>query len=84
VPGEQSGKRSYTGKVGALIYDGFGDFAGFRLDTEDGEQTFDSREPAVEEVVGRAWEERIRTTVVARRHRHRQERSLVSIVLHGA
>ena len=49
----------YSGKVSALIYDRFGDFEGFILDTEDGERQFASREPQIEAVVNRAWVERI-------------------------
>jgi hypothetical protein len=53
----------YTGKVAGLIYDRTGAFDGFLLDTDDGERAFDSREPGIEDVAGRAWAERILTTV---------------------
>ena len=43
---------------------GYGDFEGFVVDTEDGEQRFRSDEHAIEKLVRRAWIERIRTTVV--------------------
>jgi len=62
---ERSG---FTGKVNGLIYDRLGDFDGFLLDTDDGEHAFDSREPAVERVVDRAWTERIVTTVYVDAH----------------
>jgi hypothetical protein len=52
------------GKVSAVIYDRYGDFEGFVVDTEDGEQRFRSDEHAIEKLVRRAWIERIRTTVV--------------------
>jgi hypothetical protein len=70
---------SITGKIEALIYDHFGDFEGFILETNDGEERrFRSREPEVESVVGRAWEDRIVTTVIVDRdHQHR----LLSIML---
>jgi hypothetical protein len=58
----------FTGKVSGIVYDRFGDFAGFRLDTEDGERRFRSREHEVEALVQRAWMERILTTVLAERH----------------
>jgi len=72
---------AFTGKVNGLIFDRFGDFDGFLLFTEHGqEETFESREAAVYRVVERAWQERILITVfVGRRHRHRPE----SIVLHA-
>lgn len=65
VKGKVDGERTivYSGKVSALIYDRFGDFEGFILDTEDGDRQFASREPQIETVVNRAWVERIVTTV---------------------
>jgi hypothetical protein len=49
----------YTGKIVSLIYDRFGDFAGFKLLTEHGhEHEFRGREPAVEALVKSAWVER--------------------------
>jgi hypothetical protein len=58
----------FTGKVSGIVYDRFGDFVGFRLDTEDGERHFHSREHELEALVQRAWMERILTTVLAERH----------------
>jgi hypothetical protein len=58
----------FTGKIAGLIFDGFGDFEGFTLDTEDGERKFHSREKEIEELAERAWRERLRITVVAERH----------------
>jgi hypothetical protein len=53
----------YTGKVSAIIYDRFGDFEGFVLDTKSGDHRFDSREREIEKIVTRAWVERIVTSV---------------------
>jgi hypothetical protein len=39
-------REAFTGKVVSLIYDGFGDFRGFVLDTEDGTRRFAARELA--------------------------------------
>ena len=61
--GDTDERSGFTGKVHGLVYDRVGDFDGFLLDTEDGEHAFDCREPAVEEIVGRAWAERISITV---------------------
>ena len=56
-----------TGKIDALVYDHFGDFAGFVLESFHGHMhRFHSREPRVEDRVRRALEDRLVTTVVAR------------------
>ena len=60
---EQEERRTYTGKIAGLIFDRFGDFEGFLLDTEDGERKFFSREKDMEELVERAWHARLRITV---------------------
>jgi hypothetical protein len=56
-------RRAATGKIAGLIFDRFGDFEGFVLDTEDGERKFSSRERDMEELAERAWRERLRITV---------------------
>jgi hypothetical protein len=62
------------------MYDRFGDFDGFVLDTEDGDRNYYARESEIELVVRRAWSERIVTTVFTEHHAsHRPE----SIVLHS-
>jgi hypothetical protein len=54
-----------TGKVEGLIYDRFGDFEGFLLETEAGhEHRFRSREAEIEELVRFAWRDRIVITVL--------------------
>ncbi len=60
---EHDDRRGYTGKITGLVYDRFGEFDGFLLDTDDGQRAFDTRESAIEELVGRAWAEGIVTTV---------------------
>jgi hypothetical protein len=65
-------RRAFTGKIAGLIFDGFGDFEGFLLDTEDGERKFLSREKEIEELAERAWRDRLRITVwVERDEPHR-------------
>jgi len=60
-----------TGKIAGLIFDRFGDFDGFVLDTEQGgERRFASREKEIEVLAERIWRERIRTTVVAESEKH--------------
>jgi len=62
----------FTGKISGLIFDHFGDFAGFVLETERGEHKFHSREKEMEELAERAWRERLRITVHAdRKEPHR-------------
>jgi hypothetical protein len=78
--GQGEERIEYNGKVSGLIYDRFGDFDGFILDTEDGERRFWGRETEIEIVVRRAWAERIVTTVfVERDESHRPQ----SVVLHA-
>jgi hypothetical protein len=76
------GQTSCTGKVDSIIYDHFGDFEGFVLETFDGEHhRFDSHEAPVHKLVQRAWAQRILTTVVLR---HGHPRRPFEIILHGA
>ena len=55
----------FWGKISGLVYDRFGDFDGFLLDTEDGERRFVSREERVEALAAEAWEDRLLVSVVA-------------------
>jgi hypothetical protein len=60
---EREERRAFTGKIAGLIFDHFGDFEGFLLDTEECERKFFSREREMEELAERAWLERLRITV---------------------
>lgn len=62
---EHEPRLAYTGKIAGLIFDRFGDFEGFLLDTEDGERKFFSREKEIEELAERAWRDRLRISVWA-------------------
>ena len=66
-PGEHDHDRehlcAHTGKICGLIFDRFGDFEGFLLDTEDGTRRFQSRERDMRDLAERAWRERLRITV---------------------
>jgi hypothetical protein len=58
-----------TGKVSGLVFDHFGDFEGFILETEQGDlRRFHSHEERVMEIVRDAFEERIWVTVVREPH----------------
>ncbi len=73
---------SWTGKVNGIVYDHFGDFQAFVLETFEGERRrFDSIEPSVLKLVHRAWAYRILITVLT--HHDRPERPL-EVTLHGA
>jgi hypothetical protein len=63
----------FVGKVEKLHYDRFGDFESFTLELMNGTiHHFDSRERRIEELVMRAWKERIRIAVkVDAHHAHR-------------
>jgi hypothetical protein len=57
----------YTGKVTDLFFDRFGDFEGFDLHTETGEEhRFRAFEHEIEELIYLAWEERFVITVCVR------------------
>ncbi len=67
----------FTGKIAGLVFDRFGDFEGFLLDSEDGERAFDSREREIEELIERAWRERLRVTVWVDRDEPRRPLSII-------
>jgi hypothetical protein len=66
-------EEDFTGKVETLIYDRFGDFEAFTLETMSGTfHRFDSREPRISELARLAWEARARIRVlVDLPHAHR-------------
>lgn len=70
-------KIGYEGKVCGLIFDRFGDFEGFWLDTEDGRHHFRSQEKEVEELVRAAWSKRIPILVVVDNEDQREPRRIV-------
>lgn len=77
-----AGEAERTGKVAALIFDRFGDFEGFLLRTESGqEHAFKGHEREVEELIRCAWRERFVISVVF--HDHDPHRP-VSILLRRA
>lgn len=77
---EEKHGEEFIGKVNGLIYDHFGDFEGFLLETDDHEHRFRSHERRIEDLVKRAWAERIATSVFVHRHEPHRPRS---VVLHG-
>ena len=68
----------FSGKISGLLFDHFGDFEGFILETEEGERKFWSRERNMKELAERAWSERLRITV--RTDHHDPERPVLIIV----
>jgi hypothetical protein len=72
--------RRHTGKVAGLIFDRFGDFEGFVLDTEDGEAKFFSREREMRNLAERAWRERLRISVWSEQETEERHRPLRVVV----
>jgi hypothetical protein len=68
---------AYTGKVAGLLFDHFGDFEGFLLETEEREHMFHSREKELALLAERAWRERLRITVWAERDQPHRPRSII-------
>jgi hypothetical protein len=63
-------RREFTGKVVGLIHDRFGDFDGFLLHSEHGdEESFRSREHAIERLAVQAWAERAVISVFCEQRR---------------
>jgi hypothetical protein len=61
-------EKEFTGKVSAITYDRFGDFDGFLLLTREGKKHFfRASEHEIEEIVNRAWAERILVSVIVER-----------------
>jgi len=70
-------RQAFTGKIAGLIFDRFGDFEGFLLDTEDGERKFLSREREVAELAERVWRDRLRITVWTERDEPHRPLSII-------
>jgi hypothetical protein len=58
-------REEYTGKIGGLMFDHFGDFEGFILQTDEGERRYFSRETEIRTLAERVWSERLRITVMS-------------------
>jgi len=72
----------YIGKVAGVVFDRFGDYEGFLLITEQGqERSFRSREREIEKLVSRAWVERMVISVIVDHH---EDHRPVSIILRRA
>ncbi len=70
-------RRGFTGKIAGLIFDAFGDFEGFVLDTGEHEHKFFSRERNIEILAERAWRERLRVTVWVEAHELHRARAIL-------
>lgn len=65
TPPVAAGSGRYSGKVSGLLYDHFGDFEGFTLESYGGTHLrFFSREPAILDIARTAWLERYVVTVM--------------------
>jgi hypothetical protein len=62
-PGEE--RHGHIGKIAGIVYDRFGDFDGFLLRTRDGQEiSFKGNEQEIEELIYRAWKERMVVNVL--------------------
>lgn len=70
IPGKQSGENRHclTGKVQEVIFDCFGDFAGFVLDTCEGCHHFHSREKRIGDLILQASRDRLLISVCIEEH----------------
>ena len=57
--------RALTGNIAELIFDHFGDFEGFLLETDEHEHRFSTRERNMAALAERAWHDQLRLTVIA-------------------
>ena len=72
------GEHRFVGKIESLIFDRFGDFEGFTLETMNGAiQRFESREHRVEDLASRAWQDRLRVEVIVRAHQAHRPSSII-------
>jgi Listeria-Bacteroides repeat domain (List_Bact_rpt) len=55
----------HTGKISGLLFDHFGDFEGFILETVEFERRYFSRETEIRTLAERVWSDRLRITVVS-------------------
>ena len=75
---EPEGVVESLGKVTGMIFDRFGDFTGFTLETEHGQhRRYHSTEDAIEDLVRRAWLDRYVVLVVADTHEREVPTSIV-------
>jgi hypothetical protein len=69
VPPPRGEPETWTGKVSSVVYDRFGDFQGFDLETQHGsERRFHATEHAIEDLVRCAWLDRVLIAVHAPAH----------------
>jgi hypothetical protein len=74
---DEQGDEEIVGKVFAVLFDHFGDFDGFVIETEDGRRhRFSSREHRMRVVVEEALEDRLRVAVEVRRRRREVPRRI--------
>lgn len=75
---DEAGSGRYSGKMSGLLYDHFGDFEGFTLESYGGKHLrFFSREAAILDIASRAWQERYVVTVMTVANESREVRRLL-------
>jgi hypothetical protein len=68
----------YTGKITGLVFDRFGDFNGFEMEThENGRKKFRGNEGQFAKLVERAWKERVKVTVVTEKDEPEEPKEII-------
>jgi hypothetical protein len=75
-PGPES-HISFVGRIAEVVYDRFGEFEGFALDTEEGLRSFSSEEEELGHLVRDAWEDRLLVRIVVERDSPHKPHSIV-------
>jgi hypothetical protein len=70
-------RTAHIGKISGLIFDRYGDFEGFILETDEEERRYYSREREIETIAERAWHERLRIKVLAERDEPKRADSII-------
>ena len=70
-------RTAHIGKISGLIFDRYGDFEGFILETDEEERPYYSREREIETIAERAWHERLRIKVLAERDEPKRADSII-------
>lgn len=74
-------KRRFIGKIDTVLYDHFGDFEGFTMESERGEiHSYESRERPVEDLARRAWQDRFRVMLTVDPHHPHRPLSIVLLL----
>jgi kumamolisin len=81
--GHHAAVEDHTGKVTGLVFDKFGDFSGFELETtKKGVKKFRGNEGQFASLVERAWKERVKVTVVTEKGEPEEPKEIIFRLSH--